>query len=193
MTILQGTITWTGFQGAPGYTNLHVRNAGIITTAVDNLVTGLQTMCTDIKSQEATGVTLTASQEVKEFDEATGALVGLHTSTVAVPPQVGAGGAQGPSPVGGCISFTTNGVNRGRRVRGRLFVVPVAGNRFESNGSLAADFIAALNTIATNWYVTAARECVIWSRPRSGAGGAAFDIVSHHVTDQAAVLRSRRD
>lgn len=193
MSILQGTITWTGWSGAPGYTVLYTRNAGIITTAIDNTVTALNHMADQLHFLVPNSVTLTASKEVKEIEEATGALVSIHTSPVATPSWVGAGGTNFAAPTGACISWGTGGVNRGKRVRGRTFIVPLASGYYATDGTLTDAALTPLNALANDWHTSSAYAAVVWSRPRLGAGGAAFDITSHRVADKAAVLRSRRD
>lgn len=193
MSILETTAVWTGLTGLPGYTNFHFTNAGIITTAVDNAVSGTRSFFVDASTTLPNGLTVTVSDEVKELDPATGALIALHTATTAGAPMVMAAGAPGPAPAGACIAWTTSGVNRGRRVRGRTFMVPLAISAYQSDGTLSAAYLSALSTAATNFRTSAAYESLIWSRPRAGAGGAAFPIVSSSVRDQVAVLRSRRD
>lgn len=192
-SILQGTIVWTGFSGAPGYTNLYTRFAGIITTNVDNMMTGMNKFCDDLHFSLPNSVHVRPVAEIKQFDEATGALLGLHTPAPAPVDWAGSGGTTYASPVGACISWGTGGINRGKRVRGRTFLVPLAGAAFDTDGTLLPGFLGPLNGVATNWRTSSAYETVVWSRPRAGAGGAAFDILSHRIADKAAVLRSRRD
>lgn len=190
--ILESQIAWTGFVGGPGYTVLHTRQSGIITSSVDNMVTAMQQFCTDIKGQVPNVVTLRASNEVKEIDEATGVLSTIYTSPVTTTNVTGTGGSTYAAPVGACISWSTGGVNRGRRVKGRSFIVPLVNGCYDVDGSLSGGCLTALNLAASNWRTSSAYETVIWSRPRLGAGGAAFDILGHRVADRAAVLRSRR-
>lgn len=193
MSILEITAKWSGFSGGPGYSTFHTTNAGIVTSAVDNSVTGVMTFFENIKAQLCTNTTIQVQAEVKELDPATGALVGLHTAATAGT-KVGSGSPnQGPSPAGAVISWGTGGVNRGRRVRGRTFVVPMALQVFQADGSIDNAVVAALKSAATNYRTSSAYESLIWSRPRAGAGGAAFPILTSNVPDMVAVLRSRRD
>lgn len=193
MAILEGTLVWTGWSGGPGYTVLHTTKAGITTTAVDNLVSALDHLADRLHFLVPNAVTLRASTEVKEFDPATGILANIYTSPVTVSSWVGSGGTLFSAPTGACISWGTAGVNRGRRVRGKSFIVPLANGAYDTDGTLSAGFLAPLNVAATDWRTSSAYESVVWSRPRLGAGGAAFPITSHRIADKAAVLRSRRD
>lgn len=193
MTILEGHITWSGWQGGPGYTVLHITNAGIMTSAIDNLVGAMQHMADQLHFLVPNSVSLTPSKEVKEFDAATGELVSINTSPAAASTWVGAGGAAFAAPVGAVIGWGTSGVNRGRRVKGRSFIVPLSSGQFEADGTLTSGALASLNTVALDYRSSGGYESVVWSRPRLGVGGAAFPITSHRVPDMAAVLRSRRD
>lgn len=194
MTLLQVTVEWGGFPGAPGYTNLHYTNAGIITSAVDNAVEASRKLFDDHKSLYASNETFTVSNEVKEFDIVTGALIGLHSPGTPAAVVTGSGSASmGPGPAGACVSLGTDGVNRGRRVRGRVFLVPIAVGWFQNDGTLVPATIPLIEGAFTTWRTSAAYETLVWSRPRLGAGGAAFPILSSTVRDRVAVLRSRRD
>lgn len=193
MTILEVTAVWSGFTGAPGYTTFHTTNAGLITTAVDNSVEAARKFFDDLKQQITTFMTVTISTEVKELDAATGELIGLHSPGSTPAPVIGLASALGSGASGGVIGWGTDGVNRGRRVKGRTFIVPMASTAYDSDGTLTSVCLTALNTAATNYRTSAAYESLVWSRPRLGVGGAAFPITSHQVRDKAAVLRSRRD
>jgi hypothetical protein len=104
---------------------------------------------------------------------------------------VAGGAAFSAGPAGICVSWTTGGVNRGRTVRGRTFVVPVSATVFEADGTIATSVLPALAPAALSWAVDDP-PFGIWSRPVAGAGGAWFPVVSAHITDQAAILTSRR-
>lgn len=193
MTILEVTAVWAGFTGAPGYTTFHTTNEGLITTAVDNSVEAARKFFDDLKQQITNFMTVTISTEVKELDAATGELIGLHSPGSAPAPVTGLASALGSGASGGVIGWGTDGVNRGRRVKGRTFIVPMASTAYDTDGTLTSVCLTAMNTAATNYRTSAAYESLVWSRPRLGAGGAAFPITSHQVRDKAAVLRSRRD
>lgn len=193
MSIFEFTVEWTGFSGAPGYSTFHTSNAGIYQTAIDNSATGIRQLLTDIAPALPTAVTVTLQQEVKELDAATGALIALASTTTVPTSQAGSGGASGPGPAGAVINWLTTGVNRGRVVRGRTFIVPCSVGAYQADGTLLDAVRTSLATSATTYRTSSAYESLVWSRPRSGAGGAAFPIVSSSVPDMAAVLRSRRD
>lgn len=193
VNILEGRIVWTGFPGAPGYNILHASASGLLSTAVNNFVSGLDALAGALSALTTSAMHLQAEQVVKQLDPATGDLISLETASTATTAWSGAFSALGGGASGAVIGWKTTGVNRGRVVRGRTFVVPIARDEYDPDGTLLAGAITALNTAATNYRTSAAYESVVWSRPRAGAGGAAFPITAHQVRDKAAILRSRRD
>jgi len=203
MSILEVTTVINGFPGGPGYTLFHTTNAGLITTAVDNSVEAARKFFFDIRQQMTGAMTAQVQQDVRELDPANGDLIAIHSAGSLPAAVIGLAAALGSGASGACISWGTGGVNRGRRVRGRTFVVPLPSTAYDADGTLTSVCLDALNTAATNYRTSSAYESLIWSRPRAprpqtvpptpASGGAAFPILSHHVTDKAAVLRSRRD
>lgn len=199
MSLFEVTTKWTGFPGAPGYTNFHVTNAGIYQSAVNAAVEAAHKFFTDVKDNFPAVVKFDVQQEVKELDVATGALIALASASTT-PTQISGGSAYalGPGPSGGVVSWGTSGVHAGRRLRGRTFLVPLASNTYDDDGTLKTATITSLSTAAQNYRTSGAYESVIWGRPRAATltkpavVGEAFPIVSHRVPDIAAVLRSRR-
>lgn len=194
VNILEVTVVWTGFTGAPGYTNLHTTAAGLIQTAVDNSVTGVHDFFTALAPNFPAAMKFDVQGEVKEFDPVTGNLAALHAPSSA-PTQISGSSAYafGAAPAGACIAWTTGGLNRFRRVRGRTFLVPLASNVFQDDGTLVAANLTSIRNAATGYRTSGAYESLIWSRPIAHAGGAAFPILTSAVADKVAVLRSRRD
>jgi len=201
MSILQTTVVWGGFNGAPGYTNLFTTNAGLITTAVDNSVAGVAALFNALKPLMATQQTFNISNEVKELDEATGDLVAVHSPGSAPGTIVGTMNPNlGPIAVGTCIAWGTGGVHHARRVRGRTFLVPMCATVFQSDGTIVDAHLATINAAATAYRTSSAYETLVWARPVKDKvthavtrPGAAFPILTSSVRDRGAVLRSRRD
>lgn len=161
-------------------------DAGTAVAAADDFVEA-------IAAAVAGGSSLLVEPDVKWFDEATGELLGV--TAVSPPPAAHAGGAgaSGAGPAGAVISWTTAGVNRGRVVRGRTFVVPLGAAYYQSDGTLTTSLLTGFSTAAVNLIGAADATFAIWSRPRDGAGGAIFPVTTGTTPDMAAVLRSRRD
>ena len=100
---------------------------------------------------------------------------------------------------GACLSWYTAtlvpGVRGPRILRGRTFLVPLGGAAYEANGTLRTAVYTDLLAKANTFLSTVSPHFLIWKRP-TGPGatdGEAHPVVSVRLTDQAAVLRSRRN
>lgn len=187
------TAVWTGFTGSPGYTTLAFEQNGSDQETVDASVANARALLDADPGALASNTHIKVQQEVREYNDATGALTAIHSATDDPADIVGSGGAQGPSPAGMVISWGTVGINRGRLVRGRTFFVPLAASSFQSDGTLNNTTVSNFAAAANDYWNDVDSTPSIWSRPVSGAGGAAFAITSSHIPDMSAVLRSRRD
>lgn len=201
---------WSGFIGAPGYTNLFFGLKGGTfawsAAAAQEAVDSVKALLTYTANYPTT-VNIQVSPEVDVIDSDTGELVEFHTAPTTPALITGTSTASVAGPAGACISWSTDGVHRGRKVRGRTFIVPLATTSYEPNGTIFPGFLTAIRTNASG-YLTMARTLVepnIWARPFTEpevvggpipptvVPGAAFRITSASVADKVAVLRSRRD
>lgn len=94
------------------------------------------------------------------------------------------------APVGAVVTWRTTTIVRGRRLRGRTFVVPLVGAAFEDNGTLSSTNLATLQSAANDLIADA--DLRVWSRPTASSPGTSANVTSATVPDIAAVLRSRR-
>lgn len=192
------TINWTGFVGAPGFTNLYFSPAagGDVTQAVvDAAVAKADAWLSQYKSSFPTAVTTGIDPSVEVIESSNGELQAFMTGT---PAAASAGGDAGTfsSATGVVTSWYTPGIRNGRRIRGRSFMVPMGPTAYQSDGTIATTKLTgwrtAANTLIAN--VDAARLAV-WSRPSAPAAtdGIAYDVISANMNDKVAVLTSRRD
>lgn len=194
MPILRMTMVWQGFAGAPGYTNLHFLNPDTPTqVALDETAvkvkTWLQTIAPYLPSTAAIGYPGTMDM----LDTATGDLLDVFNIPVQAATQ-GASGSAYSAAVGACVNWQAVGIVNGRRLRGRTFLVPLAG-AFAPDGTLDNSFrttlLTASNTFANS---TSGLDISVWHRPSpGGSDGAAGQVTAATITDKTAVLRSRRD
>lgn len=201
---------WTGFIGAPGYTNIYFGLKGGTfawsAAAAQEAVTGVRALL-DYTANYPTTVNILVNPTVEVIDSDNGDLIELHTAATPPAAIVGTSTASVAGPAGACINWTTDGIHRNRRVRGRTFIVPLATTSYEPNGTIFPGFLTALRTNAAG-FLTMSRTLVepnIWARPytvpETVGGpipptvlpGAAYRITSSSVADKVAVLRSRRD
>lgn len=193
MAIYRVTVRWMGFQGAPGYSNFHFHEQAGSPGARDGWER-VFAFFNGVNSLFPTDVTYLAEGEVAVLDETTGMVTDYQT--VSENPQPGNGGSTGgySAASGAVVTWNTNGVRNGRRVRGRTFLVPLGGNSYQSDGTLTSSAISTINE--------AAEELVgdgfdsgfsVYSRPSTGGDGGVYPVTGFRVPDMAAVLRSRRD
>jgi hypothetical protein len=192
------TINWTGFVGAPGFTNLYFSPAAgpdVDQAVVNAAVAKAYTWMNSFTSSMPTAVTVAVDPSVEVIDDSNGSLTAFMTGTPAAP-QVGGDSGTFSAATGVCTSWYTGGIRNGRRVRGRSFMVPMGPTAYQNDGTLATTKLtawrASANTLIAN---TDAARLAIWSRP-TGPGatdGISYDVISANVNDKVAVLTSRRD
>jgi hypothetical protein len=191
-------INWTGFIGAPGYTQLYFRDfsAG----AVDQAMADGFTAKTDVWLAAWVGslpstVSILVDPTVDIVEETTGELVGFMSVSPDTA-RVGTNAGTYAAPAGACVNWSTNGVRNGRRVRGRTFMVPLSSAAMQADGSIATSNLTALRTAtATFISATGSGDMGVWSRPTPAepSGGIWYACSAFTLPDKIAVLRSRRD
>lgn len=184
---------WSGFAGAPGYSSFYFAGGGGLITDAQQVADRVSDAIPGLAAALPGDVRIAVENEVERLDSDTGEILGFHSVTTDA--GFTGGGSGGYSAASGAvINWRTDDVRFGRRIRGRTFIVPLAGNGFDADGTLSASALSDVNGFAN-----AIRggdldsELVVWSRPRDGAGGVAATVTGHSVPDMAAVLRSRRD
>jgi hypothetical protein len=183
--IMRVRSVWSNFPGAPGYTDVYSRN-----TALPAMTNAVRAFFDAIKTLLPTGTNVQTLGSCETYDEATGTLTGSTSSTSpAVVVGTVAGNYAGGS--GAVISWTSNGFVNGRRVRGRSFIVPLAG-AVDSSGSLSSSAQTTLQTAANGLITAMAGDLVVWHRPSQFSAGSSHPVVTANVPDLCAVLRSRR-
>jgi hypothetical protein len=199
--IFRTKIKWLGFSGAPGYTVLYWSppdgqpvDSGDCERATDHC----EGLIGAFKPYVPSGANMAVESDCEVIEDTTGELKRVYSGLPAAP-QAGTGGSGAYSASSGAvITWRTDGVRNGRRVRGRSFIVPLSSSAaYSSDGSLASAaqsaILAGAALMHQDW--AAGERLVVWGRP-SGPGQS--DGVSHRVTnasvpDILAVLRSRRD
>lgn len=197
-SLAQVVINWTGFNGAPGYTNLYWRNSspGTMSQAVvDNAISKTWTWLQAWDDGLPNTVTVTVNPTVNEIDDTNGELVGFWTG---VPGALNIGGsiAAYSAVSGACVNWYTSAVRNGRRIRGRTFMVPIGSNGMDVNGTLNNTALTSWRTATTT--LTAATgdaRLVVWGRPSAPAAtdGVSAEVTSFTIPDKVAFLSSRRD
>lgn len=185
-------VVWSGWQGAPGYTNLFSRVADQQQHDYEAHATAVAAFFSALSNRLPPAVTLRIDPEVAVIEDTTGEIQSFHQLT-SIPTIVGGSGSAGnfAAPAGAAVDWVTDGIREGRRVIGRTFLVPLRTNVFEDDGTLAAAAIADISAAASA-YADNAPAPVVWSRPRPGREGSSHSVTGSRVRDQAVVLRTRR-
>lgn len=94
--------------------------------------------------------------------------------------------------VGVCITWLTEGIVRGHRVRGRTFVVPLVGTAYDTDGTIDPAWLSVIRGAASTLQAACGTDHVIYHRPRGESGGSAHGVTGWRVADRVATLSSRR-
>lgn len=142
-----------------------------------------------------TGVTVTADQEVRTIDTATGQLQQISVLGTWDPVVGTATDDPLPDVAMGLLRFQTGGIVNGHRVRGRTFI-PGLTEASSTAGQVDPAALSDLTDAAVQ--LAAAGQMVVWSRPLKDSGGStlrpgsAHPITASGAWGEFAVQRGRR-
>ena len=201
--ILRVKYKWTGFSGAPGYTVLHFRtfdgpdggSSELDGAAAARAVQQTWSFFDSIKSLLPSTVRLNVEPDVDRLEDSTGEL--NDSFGVGIAEIAGTAAAGGYSAASGAVvNWRTNGIRNGRKIRGRSFLVPLAGIAQDTDGDLKSTARATLQTASDLLAFNAnSPDLGVYARPtaKGASDGAWYRITGNSVPPMLAVLRSRRD
>lgn len=197
--MLKVKVRWQGFTGSPGWSNFFFDDATgdfLTQTEAAAAVARVNSFITAIKPQFPPNVAWAIQSDVEAVHATSGEMFGVHTVTSPAVQNGTNTGTTYSAASGANITWRTAGVRRGRRVRGRTFLVPIASLQYDNDGSLAASTVTMFTNAATALAdFSGTMPLGVWSRP-TGPGledGQWFPVSSVTVPDKVAILRSRRD
>jgi hypothetical protein len=189
---------WNGAPGGTGISTFYSSTGGMVSSAFKDAIRGaFNTIAGWIPNY----ITITIPGSGDVIDDATGEITGAwsgETTEVVT----GTSSWAHPSPAGALVQYHTDGIVNGRNVRGRLFIVPLGGNPYGSNGSLLPATITALGTAFNNAATASSSVQRIWSRPVDAEhatpsspvrAGSSHTVISATCRSAPAVLKGRRD
>lgn len=201
-------VEWTGFTGGPGYTNFYFGTSGDFLTPenISEPVAKIDAFLNMLNQRLPSIVSTKLSHTIETIRISDGALVKFDT-VASFSRAAGTGTGNWSAASGGCVNWYTSGVRNKRRVRGRTFLVPLAGSALGANGTLDDATVGSMQDAATALYAPTASgaRLHIWGRPTPildangkptgnyNADGVAYPVESARFPDKVAVLRSRRD
>lgn len=193
MAITRITSVWSGFRGAPGYSNFFFGGAPSAPEDAESCAQAVRNFWYGCMPVLPSSVTITTQGTADILDEETG---NITEQIDFDPPSTvdGQGSAAYSAASGAVVNWNTGAYRNGRRVRGRTFIVPCSSDAYDSNGDLTTSALTAIREGAG--YLTSGSSTmpfVVWARPTSSSSGSAEPVSSSTVPDMGAVLRSRRD
>src|SRR3954447_19543393 len=140
--------TWTGFAGAPGYSNFHFSTTDPLAASAAAAAARVRTFFFDCRSYLVAGSTVSIDTAVPFFNEEDG-LVFQEVAITAPSPVSGLAPSQGYSgATGASVKWSSATYREGHRVYGRTYLVPLAGGALQNNGSLDDTARSVLTTAA---------------------------------------------
>lgn len=193
MAITRYTALWSGFRGAPGYSNFYFSGPVFSDEEAAVVAGNIRRFFSGITAFLPSSVRIQVQSPADVLDEATGQIteqVDFEAPTAVE----GTGGGDYSAASGAVVNWNTTGYRNGRRIRGRTFLVPLGSIAYDTQGDLGTNVVNGIRT-AANELVSAetGQVMVVWSRPVNGSGGIAQAVTSATVPDLGAILRSRRD
>lgn len=172
-----------------------VIGGGVSTFYFEGAPTGVTAALEDLYSAWGswlpTGGGVTIPNTGDTLDSGSGVLNGIWTDGTAT----GAGFSGSPehaAGVGARVTWTTDGITNGRRVRGTTFIVPLIRSAYDTDGTLTDGAKNALQDAADTFFGAVGDIMRIWSRPVGGSGGSLSGVTGAIVPDTVSWLRSRR-
>lgn len=186
----------TGVAGTPWYTNIYMSGGSAAAADARARVVTFWNALVGIQRSDLQTV---VEQEVWEIDPFTGDTLGISNAGTGAPATGTSASPPLPTANQGLIRVATQGVQRNRRVKGKIYV-PGLTTGSMTDGRLNNATITVLTNAAQGLVGgTGPSRLVVWSRPLGPFGPIPAVLGSEHtatgigVWNEYAVLRSRRD
>lgn len=197
MDMLRVTARWSGFQGAPGYSNFYFSSGfldgGLIGDEAELLATRVRDAFELMRVNLPGNAQISIESEVPVIDSDTGTIQDFNTIDPPAPVE-GLSNDRYAGPAGAVVTWRTQDLRNGRRIRGRTFLVPLNTASYEEDGTLVPNALSTIGEFADAMIGGALEgDLGVWSRPIGGSGGVFASVTGYTIPDMVAVLRSRRD
>ena len=201
MTVAIVRANWSGTSGGPGLTQLAMFTGGggaWSSSNAQSAVDAVRAWFLGLASYLPNEVSIQVQPAVDQYDQATGELTDTVTAGTAPATVTGSSTGNYTGGAGFKLTWETNSIRNGRRVRGRTYIVPAGGNVYDNDGTILAtvstDIITKSNTLLST-LSGAGLGLVVWSRPTAlgSTDGAITAVQTPVLKDKTAILRGRRD
>jgi hypothetical protein len=196
--------SWIGTSGGAGLTQLVINHSetdqvAITASEAQGAVNAVRAYWDAIKALMPDELIFTVSPVVDQYDWGTGALIA--TVSAATAPATVGGTASGTYSMaaGAKMVLQTTKILDGRRVRGGIFLVPMAAAAMSATGNVSSATRSTVDTAGNTMrtaLTTAGVPLMVWSRPTSpgpSTDGELSTVTSVETSEKSAILRGRRD
>jgi len=196
---------WSGTSGGPGLSQHAVMGAAggdWNPTGAQSAVNAVRAFWAALASNLPDEVRIQVSPVVDTYNRDDGELFSSNTAGT-VPGVVAGTSTSGYAGGAGVkVTWNTNQIRNGRRVRGATFVVPISGAIWTANGNIGTVAATTFNNAAAQLISSLASggtPLAVWSRPHPATEtkperlGFATEVTSGNVGMKSAILRGRRD
>jgi hypothetical protein len=199
-------VFWTNLYGGVGLSQFAFEDLG---TVPDGAFTAVDALVANLCAFMPTSTTCQVQQVAETFDVAANQLTGTKTAASGFSSHSGPGTAVGwAAGVGASITWNTGMIANGRRISGRMFVVPLTTAQFGSGvlGTTALSNIQGYASTFVSACASAGHPLQVWTRARAAVTadpatgrparaakvGAINEVTGATVKNQVATLRGRR-
>lgn len=193
MSLQRVRVVWTGFKGAPGYSNFY------FAPGTPPPLNALRTFFEAVKANIPLGVVITYPGTGDIISEVNGAITDSWTASApAVTTCTGSGTYTGPAGI--VVEWLTSTVIDGRRPIGKTFLVPCSTTVIQNDGTISDAILTSVKAAADVFVGATASQFFVWHRPVKDPNpphtvtrlGGVAAVTSTRVPDLQAVLRTRR-
>lgn len=195
-------VNWSGFVGGPGVSTFYCVSSFPMNAHLNWLFAALSSFL-------PTDVHLTFDPTGDTIESTTGALTGTWSDTASAAVD-GTNSAAYSAVSGALIRWVTNAVLSGRKLRGHTFLVPFAGDTYDTSGQISSTNVALITGAVQALATAMSGTMLIWERPRlaraaytdrrgvthpaiTARAGAAAAVQTATCRPTVTELRSRRD
>jgi hypothetical protein len=176
---------WNGGAGLPGISTFYFR-----VSIAGSDITALKTFFTSVGTKIPSAISITVPQVGDTIEDSTGALTGDWAAgtlgTIS-----GSGGTGYAAGTGCAVTWETGVIVGKHRLRGRTYLAPLQNASYDTDGTLTASVVTAVQNAGTA-LVAACPTISVWHRPKSGSGGSSSVMTAASVADFVRSIRSRR-
>lgn len=199
-TLARFAINWSG-AGVNGSAQSHLyfllSGNGLPGEVIDPIAQGLKSVLSNRLQQFIpSSIAVQVAAQVDALDVPTGQIVLSASQSAGGGAVQGVDGGNFSSASGAVLSLNTASIRKGRRVRGRWFLVPLGPSAYDVSGTVSSLLLGTVPTISSDLtgIGSGSSPLVVYSRPaKGGSDGATSQVTSLTMRDKVAILRSRRD